>query len=370
MPLQDMGLIKDIYNEQFYSAFASSLNQTLPNFDQQKFMELALADAFYQMEWKERVKHTTKVLHHFMPKDFAQSAKLITEIVAQLRADGFGEQQLVFMFLPDYIATYGLDDYRNSINSLVFLTQFISAEFAVRPFLLKFGDQLMADMLQMSTHDNYHVRRFASEGCRPRLPWGAVIPALKKDPSTILPILENLKNDPSEYVRRSVANNLNDITKDNPDVVIDIAKKWVGRSKETDAIIKHACRSLLKSGHPEILSFYGLNANHLAISDFTIATPKISIGDNVEFSFTVKNNDQIERYIRLEYTVYYLKNNGSLAGKVFKISEKSYPAGAEVKIQRKQSFRLITTKVFYAGKHKLGIMVNGKEMALGEFELG
>ena len=364
-----MGLIKDIYNEQFYQALASSLTKVLPEFNQVKFMELALANSFYQMEWKERVKHTTQVLHHFMPKDFAQSTKLIRKIVSQLRKDKFGEQQLVFMFLPDYIATYGLDDYKNSIQSLVFLTQFISAEFAIRPFLLIYGNQLMADMLQMSTHENYHVRRFASEGCRPRLPWGAAIPALKKDPSTIIPILENLKNDPSEYVRRSIANNLNDITKDNPDVVIGIAKKWVGNSKETDAIIKHACRSLLKSGHPEILSFYGLDANHLAICDFTIATAKINIGDNLEFSFTIKNNDQIDRYIRLEYTVYYLKNNGSLAGKVFKISEKSYPAGAEIPMKRKQSFKLITTKVFYAGKHKLGIMVNGKELAVGEFEL-
>ena len=369
MPVQDMGLIKDIYNEQFYRAFALSLTKTLPDFNQEEFMERALADAFYQMEWKERVKHTTEVLHHFMPKDFAQSAKLIEKIVAQLRADGFGEQQLVFMFLPDYIATYGLEDYKNSINSLVFLTQFISAEFAIRPFLLKYGNQLMADMLHMSTHENYHVRRFASEGCRPRLPWGAAIPALKKDPTTILPILENLKNDPSEYVRRSVANNLNDITKDNPEVVISIAKKWVGKSKETDAIIKHACRSLLKSGHPEILSFYGLDAQHLAISDFKIETPKINIGDDVEFSFILKNNDKTERYIRLEYTVYYLKNNGSLAGKVFKISEKSYPAGAEIHIKRKQSFRLITTKTFYTGNHKLGIMVNGKEMAIADFEL-
>ncbi|MES2446823.1 MAG: DNA alkylation repair protein [Bacteroidota bacterium] len=364
-----MGLIKDIYNEEFYKAFASSLTKTLPGFVSAKFINLVLDDAFYQMEWKERVKHTTKVLHHFMPTDFAKSTQLIEKIVTQLRADGFAEQQLVFMFLPDYIATYGLADYKNSINSLVFLTQFISAEFAIRPFLLKYGDQLMADMLQMSTHQNYHVRRFASEGCRPRLPWGAAIPALKRDPSTILPILENLKTDPSEYVRRSVANNLNDITKDNPEIVIEIAKKWQGLGKETDAIIKHACRSLLKSGHPEILSFYGLDAKCLRIKNFKIEMAKIAIGNALEFSFVLKNEDKIERYIRLEYTVYYLKNNGSLAGKVFKISEKSYPAGAEVKIIRKQSFKLITTKTFYLGLHKLSIMVNGKEMAIADFEL-
>lgn len=365
-----MGLIKDIYNKPFYERLAASLEKVVPNFVAKKFMKAILTDAFYNMEWKERVQHTTRILHHFMPSNFAESAKLMEEIVAQLRADDFGEQGLVFMFLPDYIATYGLDDYENSVKALEFLTQFISAEFAVRPFLLKYGDRLMADMLQMSTHRNHHVRRFASEGSRPRLPWGAAIPALKKDPTLILPILENLKNDPSEYVRRSVANNLNDITKDNPDVVIGIAKKWKGLGKETDDIIKHACRSLLKSGHPEILSFYGLDANHLSVTDFKIETPKINIGGEVEFSFTIKNEDTIERYIRLEYTVYYLKNNGNLAGKVFKINEKSYPAGAEAKIKRKQSFKLITTRTFYKGHHKLSIMVNGKETAIGDFELG
>ncbi|RZK58479.1 MAG: DNA alkylation repair protein [Pedobacter sp.] len=364
-----MGLIKDIYNKPFYERLAASLEKVVPDFSSKKFIKSALADAFYKMEWKERVQHTTKVLHDFMPKNFAESAKLMEQIVEQLRADGFGEQGLVFMFLPDYVATYGLNDFENSVEVLEFLTQFISAEFAVRPFLLKYGDRMMAEMLRMSTHPNHHVRRFASEGSRPRLPWGAAIPALKKDPTLILPILENLKNDSSEYVRRSVANNLNDITKDNPDVVISIAKKWQGSGKETDAIIKHACRSLLKSGHPEILSFYGLDANHLSIKDFKIETPKINIGGEVEFSFIIKNEDKIERYIRLEYTLYYLKNNGGLAGKVFKISEKSYPAGAEVKIKRKQSFKLITTRKFYTGHHKLSIMVNGLEMVIGDFEL-
>lgn len=364
-----MGLIKDIYNKPFYERLASSLEKVLPNFQSKKFMEAILSDAFYNMEWKERVQHTTKVLHHFMPESFAESVRLMQKIVVQLRADGFGEQGLVFMFLPDYIATYGLEDYENSVEALEFLTQFISAEFAVRPFLLKYGDRLMGEMLRMSTHQNPHVRRFASEGSRPRLPWGAAIPALKKDPTLILPILENLKNDPSEYVRRSVANNLNDITKDNPEVVIGIAKRWKGLDKETDAIIKHACRSLLKSGHPEILSFYGLAANHLTVVDFKIETPKVNIGSDLSFSFYIRNEDQMERYIRLEYIVHYLKNNGSLAGKVFKISERTYFAGAEIKIQRKQSFKLITTRKFHVGRHKLSIMVNGQEKAIGDFEL-
>jgi len=364
-----MGLIKDIYSKSFYERLAASLAKVVPQFNQQKFMQAILPASFLAMEWKQRMQHTTSILHDFMPSNYTESVKLLEPIIAQLKSDGFGGHQLEFMFLPNYVATYGLDDFENSIIALELLTQYISAEFAVRPFMLKYGEQMLAQMLKWSTHPNHHVRRFASEGSRPRLPWAMAIPALKKDPSPLLPILENLKNDPHEYVRRSVANNLNDIAKDHPQVVVATAEKWKGCSKETDAIIKHACRTLLKKGHPEILSFYGLDAKGLTVTDFTITTPKVNIGESVAFQFTIVNNDEVERYIRLEYTLYYLKNNGTLAGKVFKISERNYPAGAKVEVKRKQSFKPITTRKFYLGAHQLSIMVNGAEKVVGDFEL-
>ncbi len=361
-------LIKDIYSEIFYEKLANSLNKVIPNFDTRKFMTAILPPSFINMEWKERMHHTTEVLHQFMPSAFAESAAIMVPIVNQLKNDGFGGG-LEFMFLPEYIAKYGIEDFENSVIALEFLTQFISAEFAVRPFLLTYGNRWLDEMLRMSTNENHHVRRFASEGSRPRLPWGAAIPALKLDPTPLLPILENLKNDPSEYVRRSVANNLNDITKDNPSVVIDVAKRWKGLSKETDAMIKHACRSLLKKGHPDILEFYGLNHSQLEVTDFIIETPEVATGEYVTFSFQIHNHDTIARYIRLEYTLYYLKNNGTLAGKVFKISERTYQPNEKCVVKRKQSFKLITTRVFYPGKHQLSIMVNGYEKVVGEFRL-
>lgn len=364
-----MGLIKDIYSKAFYERLAFSLEKVVPNFAAEKFMQAILPPEFVQMEWKERMQHTTQTLHLFMPANYAESAALLEPVIAQLKRDGFGGHQLEFMFLPDYIAVYGLADFENSVKALELVTQYISAEFAVRPFLLKYGLQMTDQMLKWSTHPNHHVRRFASEGSRPRLPWAMAIPDLKNNPMPLLPILENLKNDPHEYVRRSVANSLNDITKDNPTVVVELAKKWKGLSKETDAIIKHACRTLLKKGHPEILNFYGLDATNLAITAFEIETPKVKVGDSVAFAFTLENNDTIARYIRLEYTVYYLKQNGTLAGKVFKISEKTYQAGEKVRVNRKQSFKLITTKKFYLGHHKLSIMMNGKEVQIGDFEL-
>jgi len=188
---------------------------------------------------------------------------------------------------------------------------------------------------------------------------------LKKDPIPILPILENLRNDPSEVVRRSVANNLNDISKDNPEVVLAIAKKWVGQNKETDAIIKHGCRTLLKQGHTEILSHYGLDSEGLIITAFQIHTPDVYMGDAVSFSFSIENTTAVPKTVRLEYGLYYHKANGKLAKKVFKISERIYKAGEKAVITRKQSFKRITTRVFYPGEHQLSLIVNGTEETTG-----
>ena len=364
-----MALIKDIYSKEFYQKLANSLSKVLAGFNEHEFMSAILPPEFVTMEWKQRMQHTTQVLHLFMPTNYAEAASLFHKLLQQLRNDGFGEQRLEFMFLPEYVAMYGLEDFDHSVEALALFTQFISAEFAVRPFLLKYKSQMLVQMLKFSTHENHHVRRFASEGSRPRLPWGAAIPWLKANPTELLPLLENLKNDPSEYVRRSVANNLNDITKDHPEVVIAIAKKWKGLSKPTDAIIKHACRSLLKAGHPGILDFYGLTPDQLDIKDFIIESPNVKIGDALAFGFTITNQSQESRYIRLEYAVHYLKNNGNLAAKVFKISEKTYAAGESISIKRKQSFRLITTRKFYSGAHRLSILVNGSEKGIADFAL-
>jgi hypothetical protein len=184
-----------------------------------------------------------------------------------------------------------------------------------------------------------------------------------------LPILENLKNDSSEWVRRSVANSLNDIAKDHPDIVIRLARKWKGISKETDAIIKHGSRTLLKKGHTEILSHFGLKAEEIHVRSFKIKSPRVKTGQELVFSFQVSNENKVKQTVRLEYGLYYLKANGQWSKKVFKISEKSMGPGLKLNVERKQSFRKITTRVFYPGKHKLSIILNGSEKTMKTFVL-
>jgi len=364
-----MSALKDIYSPQFYDNLSAVLSKTVPSFHKKDFISKIFTHDFNQMELKERMRHTTKVLHQFMPKDFGNATKIIEKTIDELRRNNIGEDNLAFIIFPDYIEMYGLDDYVNSVKAIEFTTQFISCEFGIRPFLIKYFEPMMAQMLLWSKHENHKVRRLASEGCRPRLPWAMALPELKKNPAKILPILENLKNDPSDFVRRSVANNLNDIAKDHPEIVLKIAKKWENTSKETDAIIKHGCRTLLKQGHPEILSHYGLDSTKIEVTNFKIDTLKVTVPDALQFSFEVENQYEIPKIVRLEYAIYYNKANGLLSRKVFKISERIYQDRQKNLVIKKQSFKLITTRKFYSGWHKVSVIVNGSEKIVGEFQL-
>lgn len=363
-------LLKDLYSKNFYTNLSAALEQVIPSFDRDKFIELIFDSSWATKELKERMTHTTSVLNIFFSDDFEEAVEQITRTIEILKQTDLKEMSLGFLFFPDYIEKYGIEHFDLSVKTFESITEFASCEFAVRPFIIKYESKMMKKMHQWSKHDNHHVRRLASEGSRPRLPWAIALPQFKNDPSLVLPILENLKDDPSEYVRRSVANNLNDIAKDNPDIVISIAKKWEGKSKKTDMLIKHACRTLLKNGNAEILNHFGFADNpKINVTDLKILTPKIKIGDSLEFSFTLHNISEQMQTIRIEYGLYYLKNNGQLSRKVFKISERQLQPNEKISIKRRQSFKLITTRTYYAGQHELSIIINGQEKAIGKFRL-
>lgn len=364
-----MSALKDIYSPEFYDRITNILIEIIPNFNKEVFISKIFIPKFPQMELKERMRHTTNVLHDFLPEKFSEAFTYLKNMMEKLRENNVGEDSLAYIFIPDYIEIYGIDDYENSITAIEFTTQFISCEFGIRPFLNKYGDQIMAQMKAWSLHESHKVRRLASEGSRSKLPWAMAVPNLKKNPDLVIEILENLKNDSSEFVRRSVANNLNDIAKDHPEKVLKIAKKWKGISKETDAIIKHGARTLLKQGHPEILKIYGLESKNIAVENFEVLTPTVKIGESLEFSFTITNINDSVQTVRLEYGVYYKKLKGHLAKKVFKISEKEYQPHKAIKVTRKQSFKIITTRVFYAGNHQISIIVNGEEKCIKNFEI-
>lgn len=361
-------LLKDIYSDSFYRSFAAYLSPIVPGFSSKKFIRDIFVPGWENLELKDRMRHTADVLHRHLPSEFDAATPLLHKLTGAL-SDGQRQlSSLALMFLPDYIERYGIEHFDAAVALFEKITPLTSCEFAVRPFLIRYPAAMLRLMTKWSLHPNHHVRRLASEGTRPRLPWAIALPAFKKDPSPVLPVLENLRDDPSEYVRRSVANHLNDIAKDNPALVVEISKRWKGASSATDALIKHACRTLLKQGHPEVLKLYGLNATSLHVSELT-HTRKLGMGKTLNFSFTLSNTSKKPVLARIEYALYFLRQKDKYSKKVFKISEKSLPARTAVEISRAHTFRPITTRVYYPGIQRLSIIVNGKESEPVEFRL-
>lgn len=360
--------LKHVYHPGFLKEFASIVNMVIPAFSPGAFLETVLEEEWEVLELKQRMRRIAGALHDRLPGNYETQVSCLLRIIEVLQKQG-EKGGFVYMFLPDFIEQYGLNDLETSLSAMEHITQFASCEFAIRPFLLRHPEKVMAQMLAWSLHPHASVRRFASEGCRPRLPWAMAIPALKKDPSPIFPILENLKADPSLFVRKSVANNLNDIAKDHPDLVATHVKSWKGNRAETDWIIRHGCRTLLKKAHPSTYALFNLEtAADCRLEKLTLSHSKLKIGDRLHFSFALKTGDAPQK-IRLEYAVYYQKANGTQSRKIFQLTEKILQPAQTYSFQKEQRFQDFTTRKHYPGEHKLAIIVNGEEKAEKEFLL-
>ncbi|GGF77325.1 DNA alkylation repair protein [Wenyingzhuangia marina] len=367
--MANMEPLKNAYNQKFFNAFLNALEEVKPQLDKAKFLAAIFISDWEQMELKDRMHHIAKTLYHHLNPDFRIAINEIKSLIPVLQKHqipgGFE-----YLFLPDYVEMFGQNYLVESITSFETITPYVSCEFAVRPFIISHPKYVMAKMLEWSFHPNLHIRRLASEGCRPRLPWAMALPKFKKNPSVILPILENLLNDEMVYVRKSVANNLNDISKDHPETVIAFTLKHIGETHKTDWTLKHANRNLLKQAEPRIMEAFGFgNTAQIDVQNVKINSNNIRLGDYLHFSFDIINNSKTETLIRLEYAVYYLKQNGNLSKKVFQISQKNYSPYSINKIRRKQHFKPITTRKYHFGIHRITIIANGKEFDYIEFNL-
>ena len=361
--------LKYMYNEAFLESFTTKFLKIYPGFKKKAYLQSVLSAPWDDLELKDRMRHLSRTLQTFLTGNYETDIITITDFVLELRSESSG-MSFLYMFIPDYIEQFGINYFDLSMDAIEKVTSFASCEFAIRPFLIKYPEASMRKMLEWSKHGEEGVRRFASEGCRPKLPWAMAVPHLKQNPTPILTILENLKDDSSEFVRRSVANNLNDISKDHPKLFLKLVAEWKGKNSNRDKLLKHASRTLLKKGEPIILELFGYrNAQHIAVNQFIIQDSKVKINQKLTFSFDFTNHNDHSTLIRLEYAIYYLLKNGTHAKKVFKISEKEYEAGANVQILRNHPFKVITTRTFYPGEHFVSLIINGIEQEQRPFTL-
>lgn len=352
--------LKNLYSKEFILKLANKLFLTYSNFEKEIFINSIFDTSWQDLELKMRMRHIALTLNKYLPLAYKKQVEILKEV----KKDFAGLEAMVFQ---DFVEVFGLDDLEESLNALEVFTQDSSSEFAIRQFILKYEEETMAQMKLWSQSSNEHLRRLSSEGCRPRLPWAVALPKFKQNPSKVLEIIELLKNDKSLYVRKSVANNLNDISKDNPLLVIEFVKANLGSSKELDWICKHASRTLLKKGDKQILDLFDFSkSHHINITDFCY-DKSVNVDENLIFSFEINSNEIIGN-IRVEYVIYYLKSNNIHNKKVFMISQNEIKSSSK-KFTKKQSFKNMTTRKHYLGKHFIAILINGVEVLKEEFYL-
>lgn len=355
--------LKYLYSEDFVQRLAARFKKAYPAFRPKAFVKDVMDDAWESKELKQRTRHIVHMLHRHLPQGYLRQVEILDQVAPHFT----GYPAVLF---PDFIAVYGLNDLEASVRALGHFTQYSTSEFAVRPFIVKYPGQMIRQHLAWAKSSNHHVRRLASEGIRPRLPWAMALPEFKKDPSAVLPVLELLRNDESEYVRRSVANNLNDISKDHPRVVLDIVNRWKGSSRETDWIVKHASRGLLKRGHEEALSAFGLDHSVKAVvDDLRLSAARVKLNGELTFTFGVQLREKKEQQVRVEYRIYFVKATGKTSPKIFQVGTYTLAPAQHMSFSRKHKFTDLTTRRHHKGAHKLAIVVNGKELAAAGFML-
>ncbi|MCE3294635.1 MAG: alkylation repair protein [Crocinitomicaceae bacterium] len=355
-------LLKHKYSQAFMDLLAGHLEAEISAFNRQAFFGQVFSKEWENYELKERMTHIARTLNGILSPDYREAVKQINRIISRHRREHPNGFNFEFMFFPEFVQLYGLEDFETSVAAMEEITQFTSCEFVVRHFLLHHPEKMTRQMSDWASHPHSYVRRLASEGMRTRLPWAIKVPLLFDDPQLILPILDRLVNDESEWVRRSVANSLNDLTKDRPELAVSFARKWKGHSPQVDQALKHGMRTLLKNGHPEVLPLFGIQTAIPQVrAEFALETQQVALGNELEFSLKVDSEDPGDLFLRLEYRLYFLRKNGSHNSKTFKISEKNIRAGEALHIRKKHSFKFITTRAYYPGEHYISLVINGNE---------
>jgi 3-methyladenine DNA glycosylase AlkC len=358
-----------MYNEKFLREFGHKVQKVYADFEVNSFVDNLIDSEWERLTLKGRMRRITQVLGIFLPASYEEALRIL--FLIDENCIGFP-----YMFFPDFVEVYGQseENWELSMKALERFTQRSSSEFAIRPFIVKNTERAMEQMMIWAKHPNEHVRRLASEGCRPRLPWGMALQNFKEEPSKVIDILEQLKNDSSLYVRKSVANNINDISKDNPQVVINLLKKWKGKNLNTDWILKKGCRTLIKAAAPEVMELFGYT--NFTDKEFkitkaliSVSPTKIKMGESCELRYEVHIPKGKEVQLRIEYGIDFVKARGNTSRKLFLISDKTVEGGRHIKGKKAHSFADLTTRRHYPGKHKITLLVNGQKVAASIVEI-
>lgn len=355
--------LKDWFNPVRYQLLAQQLSSLEPKFDSKKFLHITL-DGLADRELKARLHQTVVAIHAALPGPFRRNLTTLRKFAPVI------EHSFIAVGLSDYVAEYGLKIPSVSLPALKFFTRFGSAEFAIRPFLIQDQIGTLEVMRRWAEDSDEHVRRLASEGARPRLPWGQQLRSLVGDPRPSFPILEALRADPSLYVRKSVANHLNDISKDNAELMLDFVESWDLKIPETKWIVQQGLRTLIKRGHLRALKLCGVEPNPMIhVVAFDCQPQALNLGEYLRLSVELKSSATTPTNLIIDYVIHYIKASGASSEKVFKWKNLTLGAREKIQFSKRQLFRDFSTRKHHAGAHRIELQVNGSRLASAAFVL-
>ncbi|HET6316913.1 MAG TPA: DNA alkylation repair protein [Chloroflexota bacterium] len=354
---------KNLLNVDTVQAIGAALASAWPAFDRAAFDAKALA-GLDALEMKARAMHLCSALEAGLPSDFMLAADALQRAI-DAGLSGWG-----LWPVGEYVARHGLQTPERSFELLHSLTQGFTAEWAIRPFIVAHPELSFATLQRWTGDASPQVRRLASEGSRPRLPWGLQLKGLIADPSPTLPLLEALLDDESDFVRRSVANHLNDIAKDHPALVAEWLERHLpGASAQRRALLRHASRSLVKRGDARVLKAWGLGARLRGEAQLRVTPRKIRLGDGIVLDVTLQSSAKRSQALVVDYAIYHVKANGSTAPKVFKGWTLQLDGGERRALRKRHAIEPITTRRYFSGRHRVELLVNGRALAETWFDL-
>jgi 3-methyladenine DNA glycosylase AlkC len=364
--------LKNHFGPEVPARIADMIVQADAAFPRQAFLDEAL-DGYEELELTPRARQIGRALGHHLPRDYERAIEtLLASLGPKLEQPELTGIE-AFLYLPHvfYVAEFGADHFEASMRAQYELTQRFSAEYSIRVFLERHPEQTLERLRVWALDPSVHVRRLVSEGTRPRLPWAPRLRAFQDDPRPVFDLLELLKDDPELYVRRSVANNLNDIGKDNPAALIETCRRWLrDASPERLWLVRHALRSAVKRAEPEALALLGFDSGAaVSVREVGITPAVARIGESVTVGVELENQSSATLRLLADLRVQFVKANGELGPKVFKLKELELGAGASVRLAKTISLAQHTTRKHYPGLHRVELLVNGRARDLGTFEV-
>jgi 3-methyladenine DNA glycosylase AlkC len=364
--------LKDGFADPVLRTIAGAVSTAYPGFRAAAFLH-DCRDGFQALSLMQRVRRVGQALHTHLPKRFDEALEVVERALGAPR-DGWNEGEGIAAFARapylEWAALAGLAQPQQALPALARLTRHFSAEFAIRPFLAQHLEPTLAHLAQWVTDTDPRVRRLASEGSRPLLPWGQHVPALKRDPQRCLALIEPLASDTDEVVRRSAANHLNDVSRLDADVALDHARRWLVQGGEAPGTVRHGLRTLVKAGHPEALALqgYGVGAA-ITLPHLRLSSRRVPVGGVLELSFDLHNPADIPARVCVDYAIVYASARGTRRRKVFKGTDLVLAPGEKAALVFRRDFVPRSTRVLYPGAHQAEVLVNGQLAASASFTL-